>query len=209
VLIAEYGQVDQRTNDSDNDEGNGYPLAGRDPAGVAGPEPPDGGEIGRPTPDDHVPPGRAARPETELDDLEGALAAYRSNLGYGTATPIQHAAAYALEHHTELVPPTVAIYRARRDAMAAAFRRAGWAVPVPQATMYYWLPVPEALDDWTWVNTLMDNDGIVVTPGVAFGDAGRGFFRISMVRDEKTLAWAAEKIAARRTTVAPAGSATS
>jgi RNA polymerase sigma-70 factor, ECF subfamily len=69
VLIAEYGQVDQRTNDSDNDEGNGYPLAGRDPAGVAGPEPPDGGEIGRPTPDDHVPPGRAARPETELDDL--------------------------------------------------------------------------------------------------------------------------------------------
>ena len=138
-----------------------------------------------------------------------ALAAYRSNLGYGTATPIQHAAAYALEHHTELVPPTVAIYRARRDAMAAAFRRAGWAVPVPQATMYYWLPVPEALDDWTWVNTLMDNDGIVVTPGVAFGDAGRGFFRISMVRDEKTLAWAAEKIAARRTTVAPAGSATS
>jgi RNA polymerase sigma-70 factor (ECF subfamily) len=69
VLIAEYGQVDHRTYDSDNDEGNGYPLAGRDPAGVAGPEPPDGGEIGRPTPDDHVPPGRAARPETELDDL--------------------------------------------------------------------------------------------------------------------------------------------
>ncbi len=138
-----------------------------------------------------------------------ALAAYRSNLGYGTATPIQHAAAYALEHYKELVPPTVATYRARRDAMAAAFRDAGWNVPAPEATMYFWLPVPEGVDDWAWVNALMDNDGIVVTPGVAFGDAGRGFFRISMVRDEKTLAGAAEKIAARRASVVTAGRATS
>jgi len=128
-----------------------------------------------------------------------ALAAYRSNLGYGTATPIQHAAAYALERHEELVPPAVALYKARRDAMASAFRRAGWDVRVPDATMYFWLPVPEGVDDWTWVNTLIDDDGIVVTPGVAFGDAGRGFFRISLVREETILARAGEKIAARRT----------
>jgi aspartate/methionine/tyrosine aminotransferase len=138
-----------------------------------------------------------------------ALAAYRSNLGYGTATPIQHAAAYALEHHEELVPPTVATYKARRDAMAATFERAGWDVPVPDATMYFWLPVPDGMDDWAWVNALIDDDGIVVTPGVAFGDAGRGFFRVSMVRDEQTLTAAAEKIAARRSSFAHAGSATS
>jgi RNA polymerase sigma-70 factor (ECF subfamily) len=69
VLLTEYGQVDHRTDDSDNDEGNGYPLAGRDSAGVAGPEPPDGGDGGRPTPDDHAPAGQAARLENELDDL--------------------------------------------------------------------------------------------------------------------------------------------
>ena len=131
-------------------------------------------------------------------DAVEALAAYRSNLGYGTATVIQHAAAYALEHRAELVPPTVATYKARRDTMAAAFRRAGWDVRAPAATMYFWLPVPEGVDDWTWVNALIDDDGIVVTPGVAFGDAGRGFFRISMVCDERTLAQAAEQIAARR-----------
>ena len=131
------------------------------------------------------------------DGIE-ALAAYRTNVGYGTPTAVQHAAAYALEHHAELVPPKVAAYRSRRDAMAAAFRSAGWDVAVPEATMYLWLPVPEGVDDWDWVKALIDRDGIVVTPGVAFGDGGRGFFRISLVRDEATLAAAAGKIAGRR-----------
>jgi LL-diaminopimelate aminotransferase len=127
-----------------------------------------------------------------------ALAAYRSNIGYGTATAVQHAAAYALDHDAELVPPKVAAYRSRRDAMAGAFRDAGWDVAVPDATMYLWLAVPEGVDDWDWVKALIERDGVVVTPGVAFGDGGRGFFRISLVRDEATLMAAAARIAARR-----------
>jgi LL-diaminopimelate aminotransferase len=127
-----------------------------------------------------------------------ALAAYRTNVGYGTPTVVQYAAAYALDHHAELVPPKVAAYRSRRDAMVAAFRGAGWDVPVPEATMYLWLPVPEGVDDWVWVKALIDREGVVVTPGIAFGDGGRGFFRISLVRDEATLAAAAVRIAAQR-----------
>ncbi|MEO5818310.1 MAG: aminotransferase class I/II-fold pyridoxal phosphate-dependent enzyme [Gemmatimonadaceae bacterium] len=127
-----------------------------------------------------------------------ALAAYRTNTGYGTPTAVQHAAAFALDNRLELVPPKVAAYRARRDAMAAAFAAAGWTVPIPGASMYLWLPVPEGVDDWTWVQTLMDEDGVVVTPGVAFGGGGKGFFRISLVRDAETLTQAASLIAARR-----------
>ena len=127
-----------------------------------------------------------------------ALAAYRTNVGYGTPTAAQLAAAYALDHHAELVPLNVAAYRSRRDAMVAAFRSAGWDIRVPDATMYLWLPVPDGVDDWAWVRALIDQDGVVVTPGVAFGDGGRGFFRISLVRDEATLAKAAGLIAARR-----------
>jgi RNA polymerase sigma-70 factor (ECF subfamily) len=69
VLLAEYGQVDDRTYESD-DEGNGHPLAGRDPASIAGPEPP-GSDAVRPErpPDDPPPAERAARLETELDEL--------------------------------------------------------------------------------------------------------------------------------------------
>ena len=127
-----------------------------------------------------------------------ALAAYRTNIGYGTPTAAQHAAAYALNNRATLVPATVQEYRGRRDAMAAAFAAAGWRIPVPDAAMYLWLPVPEGVDDWTWVKTLIDEDGIVVTPGVAFGHGGSEFFRISLVRDSETLERAAAAIAARR-----------
>ena len=69
---------------------------------------------------------------------------------------------------------------------------------VPPAAMYLWVAVPQGIDDWDWVRTLIDDDGVVVTPGVAFGDGGRGFFRISLVRDAGMLARAATTIAARR-----------
>ena len=131
-------------------------------------------------------------------DAVEALAAYRTNVGYGTPTGVQHAAAYALNHRDTLVPATVGEYRRRRDAMSAAFAAAGWPITIPDAAMYLWLPVPEGVDDWDWVKTLIDEDGVVVTPGVAFGHGGRGFFRISLVRDSATLERAATLIAARR-----------
>jgi LL-diaminopimelate aminotransferase len=111
---------------------------------------------------------------------------------------MQAAAAYALNHHAELVPATVAEYRTRRDAMMNAFHAAGWNAAPPPASMYLWLPVPEGIDDWDWVRTLIDEDGVVVTPGVAFGDGGKGYFRVSLVRDRDTLAKAATTIGARR-----------
>ena len=126
------------------------------------------------------------------------LAAYRTNVGYGTPTSVQNAAAYALDHRLALVPPKVQAYRSRRDATIAALAAAGWEATAPTGGMYLWLSVPAGVDDWTWVKTLIHEDGVVVTPGVAFGDGGRGFFRISLVRDEATLARAATTIAARR-----------
>jgi LL-diaminopimelate aminotransferase len=127
-----------------------------------------------------------------------ALASYRTNVGYGTPTAVQHAAAYALDHRDELVPCKVKEYRTRRDATVAAFAAEGWTITPPTASMYLWLPVPDGVDDWDWVRTLIDEDGVVVTPGVAFGEGGRGWFRISLVRDAETLARAARTIAARR-----------
>ena len=127
-----------------------------------------------------------------------ALADYRLNVGYGSPTIVQHAAAFALDHRERLVPLTVATYRRRRDVAIAALGDSGWKVPASAATMFLWLRVPAGVDDWDWVSTLIREDGVVVTPGIAFGEGGRGYFRVSLVRDDETLRGAAALIAARR-----------
>lgn len=119
---------------------------------------------------------------------------YRANVGYGVSTISQMAGAAAFTHYRTIVPPIVAEYRARRDAAAEAFQRGGWNVKAPHATMYFWLLVPGGFDDWSWVEALMEGPGIVVTPGIAFGAAGQGRFRISLVQPPEVLTKAAEII---------------
>ena len=121
---------------------------------------------------------------------------YRTNIGYGVSTLAQRAGESAFAHADQLVPPIVAEYKSRRDAIVASFQQAGWPVVSPKGSMYLWLRVPASYNDWGWVDALMQGPGVVVTPGIAFGDAGRGHFRISFVRPATDLAEGARRIAA-------------
>jgi LL-diaminopimelate aminotransferase len=124
-----------------------------------------------------------------------ALLAYRSNVGYGTPWVAQAAGAYALSRRAELSAPVAQEYRARRDAVYGALAAAGWRAAPPRAAMYAWLPVPEGYDDWGWVRAGMDEAGVVVTPGLAFGPGGAGYFRISFVQPAEALAAAVGRLA--------------
>lgn len=134
-------------------------------------------------------------------DAISSMYDYRSNIGYGVSTLSQLAAAAAFTHYREVVPPIVNEYRTRRDAIVGAFRELGWQVKSPSATMYLWIDVPAGYGDWEWVDALMSQVGVVVTPGIAFGDAASGKFRVSLVRPAAELATAAQAICA----VAPEG----
>jgi LL-diaminopimelate aminotransferase len=126
------------------------------------------------------------------------LDAYRANIGYGVSTLAQRAGAAAFANASTIVPPIVAEYRARRDAICAALNAGGWPVTPPRSTMYLWLDVPAGHDDWGWVDTLIAGPGVVVTPGIAFGEAGRGKFRVSLVQDAEKLREAATGICGAR-----------
>ncbi len=128
-------------------------------------------------------------------DLIDALTAYRSNVGYGVPWVAQAAGAAAFTHHVSLVPPVVAEYGRRRDAIYGALAQAGWEVTPPHAAMYAWLPVPAGYDDWGWVNAVLDETGVVVAPGLAFGPGGAGYFRISFVRPVEVLTQAVAALA--------------
>ena len=120
-------------------------------------------------------------------DAIGALDQYRANIGYGVSSLPQMGAVVALHGYRTLVPPIVAEYTRRRDALVGALANDGWTVKVPQATMYLWLDVPRGFADWEWIDALMQGPGVVVTPGVAFGTAGTGKFRMSLVQSAELL----------------------
>jgi LL-diaminopimelate aminotransferase len=128
-------------------------------------------------------------------DVLDALLAYRANIGYGVSMPVQYAGAFALDNVKTLLPPIVAEYQARRDALYGALQMHGWEVTAPQAAMYAWLPLPEGLAPWEAVERLLMDGHVMITPGLAFGVAGARWFRVSLVAGADELRDAANNIA--------------
>jgi LL-diaminopimelate aminotransferase len=127
-------------------------------------------------------------------DALDALLSYRSNVGYGVSMPIQHAAAYALDNVRALMPPIVAEYQRRRDALYGALKEGGWDVVAPQAAMYAWLPLPDGMEAWDAVDRVLMEGQVMITPGLAFGDAGARWFRLSLVAPAEELRAAAARV---------------
>jgi len=127
-------------------------------------------------------------------DALDALLSYRSNVGYGVSMPIQHAAAFALDNVRTLMPPIVAEYQRRRDALYDALQQGGWDVVAPQAAMYAWLPLPDGMEAWDAVDRVLMEGQVMITPGLAFGEAGARWFRLSFVAPAAELRAAAARV---------------
>ena len=76
--------------------------------------------------------------------LIGALARVKSYLDYGAFTPIQVAAAAALNGPQDCIDEIRGIYKSPPRLPGRCFARAGWPIPPPPATMFAWAPIPEA-----------------------------------------------------------------
>jgi alanine-synthesizing transaminase len=129
--------------------------------------------------------------------LISALTRVKSYLDYGAFTPIQVAAAAALNSDGEDIAEVRAIYHRRRDVMVDAFGRAGWNVPAPAATMFAWAPVPEPfrhLGSLEFSKLLIENADVAVAPGIGFGEHGDDYVRIALVENEHRLRQAARNI---------------
>jgi alanine-synthesizing transaminase len=129
--------------------------------------------------------------------LIGALARVKSYLDYGAFTPVQVAAAAALNGPQECVDEIRAIYKARRDCLVDSFARAGWVVPPPAASMFAWAPIPEAYREVGSVEfskLLVEKADVAVSPGLGFGEYGEGFVRIALVENEHRIRQAARNI---------------
>lgn len=121
-------------------------------------------------------------------EIVKALYAMKTNLDYGVSSAVQDGAIEALKHAEEYLPEIVKTYQERRDVAVKGFRDLGWNIEAPKATLYVWLPIPASFkDSKSWCRHLIDVADVVVTPGIAFGDAGDRFFRISLVSPKETI----------------------
>jgi alanine-synthesizing transaminase len=126
-----------------------------------------------------------------------ALARVKSYLDYGAFTPIQAAAVAALNGPEDCIIEMRATYKKRRDALVDSFGRAGWTVPPPAASMFAWVPVPEAFREMgslEFSKLLVEKADVAVSPGVAFGEHGEGYVRIALVENEQRIRQAGRNI---------------
>jgi alanine-synthesizing transaminase len=129
--------------------------------------------------------------------LIAALARVKSYLDYGAFTPIQVAAAAALNGPQECVAEIREIYKTRRDLLIDSFGRAGWDIPAPPASMFCWAPIPEKFKDIgsvEFTKMLIERADVAVSPGLGFGEYGEGFVRIGLVENEHRIRQAARNI---------------
>ncbi len=127
-------------------------------------------------------------------ELIKALTIIKSYHDTGAFLAVQRAGADVLDQAETLIPPAVERFRARRDAAVEAFRRAGFEAPSPQATMYLWIPLPDGVASAELARQAMEQEGVVIMPGSAFGPSAEGFFRVALTVDGDRLAEAAERM---------------
>jgi alanine-synthesizing transaminase len=126
-----------------------------------------------------------------------ALARVKSYLDYGAFTPIQVAATAALNGPQDCVAEIRATYKSRRDVLVSSMARAGWDIPSPAASMFAWAPLPEPYKEagsMLFSKLLIEEAGVAVSPGVAFGEYGEGFVRIGLVENEHRIRQAARNV---------------
>lgn len=119
----------------------------------------------------------------------------KSNMDYGIFLPIQYAGVVALEQGGTTIESTRQAYQNRRDALVRGFQSAGWKIPLSQATMFLWAPIPDTYkDSVAFTKALLKETGIIVTPGESFGPEGRRFVRIALVQDEQAIEEAVRRL---------------
>ncbi len=124
-------------------------------------------------------------------DVIAGLGRVKTNVDSGAFDAIQRAAITALSGPQECVGDACRVYQERRDALVAGLRGLGFEVTPPRATFYVWLKVDDSM---AFATKMLNEAGIVVTPGVGFGTNGEGYVRFAITRSVERIEEAIERM---------------
>jgi LL-diaminopimelate aminotransferase len=120
----------------------------------------------------------------------------KTNVDSGMFEAVQLAAVAALDDGGETPRRMSAIYQRRRDLVVDALRAIGVDVAAPQGTIYVWAPVPEGHTSASYCELVLEESGVVISPGSSYGPNGEGFFRISLTVSDERLTEAVNRMRA-------------
>lgn len=125
-----------------------------------------------------------------------AVKKVKDNIDNGSLRALQFSGAKALSIADDITPKLNKIYQKRRDMVVDALTDSGWDVDKPKATMYIWAPVPEQYNGSSraFATALLENAGVVVTPGLGYGQWSEGYYRISLTYPDQIIDEAISRI---------------
>lgn len=125
-----------------------------------------------------------------------ALYRVKTNADSGHFLPVLEAATAALNGDQSWLTERNEIYRRRRDLVVSSLRKFSLTVESPQASLYIWAPIPPGWNSLDFTNTLLDQTGVSLTPGLVFGPHGDGYVRIALTETEQKINLAMQRITA-------------
>ncbi len=127
-------------------------------------------------------------------EIIGGFGKAKSNIDSGAFDAVQKAGITALNGSQQCVDDMNKIYQERRDVLLKGLDALGIDMKAPKATFYMWAPVPEKYDSMDFSKLLLEEAGIVATPGVGFGDYGEGYIRFALTQSVDRIAEAVERM---------------
>ncbi len=129
-----------------------------------------------------------------------ALKRLKSNLDSGVPQAIQYAAIEALTGAQDCVQEHNDIYQRRRDLLIETLNSIGLEAKPPKASLYIWAKVPEGYNSVDLATELLEEAGVVVTPGVGYGRSGEGYVRFSLTLPDAALVKGLSRLSQWRST---------
>jgi LL-diaminopimelate aminotransferase len=123
-----------------------------------------------------------------------ALMRVKSNLDSGIFQAVQIAAIAALRGPQDCVEEHSSIYQRRRDRVVETLNGIGLKVHPPKASLYVWARIPKGHTSIDYATILLEELGVVVTPGIGYGPSGEGYIRISLTTPDDRLDEAMERL---------------
>ena len=116
-------------------------------------------------------------------EMVSILKQLKSNLDFGIFDPIQKTAALALDHSEEITSSLRTTFKERHTTLVNGLQQIGWEVAPSNGGMFVWAKYPYTVDSVSFAFKAIEQTGVLMVPGTAFGSEGEGYVRLALVQN--------------------------